>query len=575
MDPFISNLRVLSYNLHGLNQGANTLHELCNSHETGIIFIQEHWQAPSNMYKILSFSNEFVGFGISAMENKVSCGPLQGRPYGGAAVLVRNDLARFVNNVVCDERFAIVCINDYCFISLYLPCKASLSTDSYTGVLNDTLEQIAVHVDTLGPKFIIFGGDLNTDLRCKCVATDAIFSFAAQMKLVVCSEIIKPTDVDYTFHSHSLNQFSWLDWMLISNDLSHRLITFNIIESALNLSDHLPIIIEIPPILTGKENNQTAARNDDHNKSVLKLRWDKANLNLYYEKTRLNLQPIMDNFVPLYGQVLDSLALFNANLFCRNEMPSHRAGQYEECKRIIDEFYPLFVAALIDASTVTVPVIKVNALKHWWSEELTELKQRSIDTFHVWKDAGKPRSGTVFDLYMQNKYAYKLCINKMKNDSAQEITNDLHEALCDKDNSGFWKIWNSKFNIKKRNKPLTVNNLTNSQDIAEAFSNYFGNVCQPNSEVFNANKRSKFEIEIQSYVGDFVCPDDFFSVELLGKIVCELKLGRAPGIDGLTTEHFLHCHPSAIVLLTYLCNLILLCGHACSLSIYDWDYLSN
>ena len=77
----------------------------------------------------------------------------------------------------------------------------------------------------------------------------------------------------------------------------------------------------------------------------------------------------------------------------------------------------------------TLPVIKVNALKHWWSEELSELKQRSIDTFHVWKDAGKPRSGTVFDLYMQNKYAYKLCINKMKNDSAQEITNDLHEAL--------------------------------------------------------------------------------------------------------------------------------------------------
>ena len=269
----------------------------------------------------------------------------------------------------------------------------------------------------------------------------------------------------------------------------------------------------------------------------------------------------MDNFAPLYGQVLDSLALFDANLFCRNEMPSHRASQNEVCKRIIDEFYPLFVAALIDASTVTVPVIKVNALKHWWSEELTELKQRSIDTFHVWKDAGKPRSGTVFDLYMQNKYAYKLCINKMKNDSAQEITNDLHEALCDKDNSGFWKIWNSKFNIKKRNKPLTVNNLTNSQDIAEAFSSYFGNVCQPNSDVFNANKRSKFENEIQSYVGDFICPDDFFSVELLGKIVCELKLGRAPGIDGLTTEHFLHCHPSAIVLLTYLCNLILLCGH--------------
>ena len=36
MDPFIFNLRVLSYNLHGLNQGATTLHELCNNPETGL-----------------------------------------------------------------------------------------------------------------------------------------------------------------------------------------------------------------------------------------------------------------------------------------------------------------------------------------------------------------------------------------------------------------------------------------------------------------------------------------------------------------------------------------------------------
>ena len=85
---------------------------------------------------------------------------------------------------------------------------------------------------------------------------------------------------------------------------------------------------------------------------------------MYYEKTRFNLQPIMDNFVPLYVQVLDSMALFNANLFCRNEMPSHRADQNDVFKRIIEEFYPLFVDALIDASTVTMPVNKVNALKH-------------------------------------------------------------------------------------------------------------------------------------------------------------------------------------------------------------------
>ena len=40
-----------------------------------------------------------------------------------------------------------------------------------------------------------------------------------------------------------------------------------------------------------------------------------------------------------------------------------------------------------------------------------------------------------------------------------------------------------------------------------------------------------------------------------------MKTGRAPGLDGLTTEHLLNCHPSAHMLITFLCNLILISGH--------------
>ena len=33
------------------------------------------------------------------------------------------------------------------------------------------------------------------------------------------------------------------------------------------------------------------------------------------------------------------------------------------------------------------------------------------------------------------------------------------------------------------------------------------------------------------------------------------------GIDGLTAEHLLYCHPAAIVIICYLCNLMLISGH--------------
>ena len=39
------------------------------------------------------------------------------------------------------------------------------------------------------------------------------------------------------------------------------------------------------------------------------------------------------------------------------------------------------------------PHNKKNFYKYWWSEELTILKQNSIDTNRIWKAAGKPRYG--------------------------------------------------------------------------------------------------------------------------------------------------------------------------------------
>ena len=74
--------------------------------------------------------------------------------------------------------------------------------------------------------------------------------------------------------------------------------------------------------------------------------------------------------------IRDSNALFNANLFCRNEMRSSVSDLNDVCKRAIDEYYPKFVDALINASTATVPVFKVNGLKHWWSDEFTRAETK-------------------------------------------------------------------------------------------------------------------------------------------------------------------------------------------------------
>lgn len=179
----------------------------------------------------------------------------------------------------------------------------------------------------------------------------------------------------------------------------------------------------------------------------------------------------------------------------------------------------------------------------------------------MWKDAGKPRSGAVFDLYKTDKYAYKLRTKSSKNEADLIITNDLHSALCDKDNNSFWKLWKSKFDSCNKSKPKIVNGLTNSREIADEFSKYFGSICKPNSLEYNNSMRTEFYDKIKNYTGDFLSVSDFFSIELVSKTICELKTGRASGLDGLSAEHLHSCHPIAHLLITYFCNLMLLSGY--------------
>ena len=54
--------------------------------------------APSNMHKILYFNDNDVGFGISAMEQTVENGFLRGRPWGGTAILIKENLVNLCSD---------------------------------------------------------------------------------------------------------------------------------------------------------------------------------------------------------------------------------------------------------------------------------------------------------------------------------------------------------------------------------------------------------------------------------------------------------------------------------------------
>jgi len=53
-----------------------------------VILVQEHWKSFSDISDILNLSNNYIGFGISAMDSVLKRGLLVGSPFGGYAILV-------------------------------------------------------------------------------------------------------------------------------------------------------------------------------------------------------------------------------------------------------------------------------------------------------------------------------------------------------------------------------------------------------------------------------------------------------------------------------------------------------
>jgi len=73
---------IVSYNMHGYNQGSSTVRDLSLSIEPHIFLLQEHWLTPANLYKLEENFPQYLCAGTSAMRSSVESGVLYGRPFG-------------------------------------------------------------------------------------------------------------------------------------------------------------------------------------------------------------------------------------------------------------------------------------------------------------------------------------------------------------------------------------------------------------------------------------------------------------------------------------------------------------
>ena len=100
---------VMSYNLHGFNQGKTLLVDVLNSGSFDFIFVQEHWLSKYNLHVLNDLNPGYSCVATSAMDDHLSKTILRGRPFGGVAVLFKQKFLTAVKTLYCSER--VVCIS--------------------------------------------------------------------------------------------------------------------------------------------------------------------------------------------------------------------------------------------------------------------------------------------------------------------------------------------------------------------------------------------------------------------------------------------------------------------------------
>ena len=540
------NIGVVSYNMHGFKQGILMLKSLCFVDHYDIIFIQEHWLTSDLLSQFDYFKKDYYIFGISAMDSALTTGILRGRPYGGVLTMINKTLRNTFNDihcVSCTDKYTIVALDKLLLINVYLPCSRNAQDRDE---LCSIFSRIYGDIEHLNSYYIVLGGDINCNVNQPSETAKLINDFVSKLGLSVCNNFLNtPCLIEYTFAAESRQAYSIIDHFFVSDRSPNHVSSLDVIHDVDNHSDHLPLLMKLERSITDacRSNNSPAVNNISSQNAapIQTLDWSKSNLALYYELTRVELYTLHC----LFGSMpLDELQSSRPDFFSQKG---------------INDIYRNIVHTLLNCSTNSVPYKnKSSAKKFWWDSSLRDAKCDSIKHYKNWVDAGKPKQGHIFNAKSSARKKYKTFIHKKKNEANKLVTEKLQNSLLKTNKNKFWRLWKSNFKQTRNNDDLIVNNLNDNNSVANYLAENFKSACTPNDKNKDIEFRNKYFYRKKTYTGPI--SEESIDVETVSKAIDHMVCNKAAGFDRLTIEHIKYAHPSLVIILSTLFNIILLCG---------------
>ena len=326
---------------------------------------------------------------------------------------------------------------------------------------------------------------------------------------------------EYTYHNDATGAVSYVDHLILTENLSTCLTAHEALDEVDNFSDHLPIIAHIS-FDSFLSSGSPVVRP--------RLSWTRAN------------ERDIERYRALVREKLSLIELPLEALTCHEfDCSIHDAA--------ISNYYFQIEQVLISSGKESIPSTRMRARAGW--KELAEPQRQTSLFWHlIWEDCGRPRTGWVFEVRKKTKTEYKRAAKWVVRNQNLLSAERMAERLASEHQQDFWEEVR-RTRGSARDCPNVVDDAVGAEQVCEAFAAKYKELyCSvPYEEVEMRELASEIEAKIMSHCAHDRCYD-VHSI-LLGDVtqaINNLKNGKSDANQDLSSDAFkkapleLHLH---------------------------------
>ena len=367
--------KLSTHNLNGFARNEDFLRSRCENEPETIHCLQEHWLRPpfkktKGVNRFRHLHKDFDGYATSAMKKSMTQEILSGRPYGGTGFLWNKKLSNCLKPRVeyAHERITVLEIEDMngsiLCINAYFPYYNTSKVAEHLTIYNEVIGYIEYIICENPQSRFILAGDFNCNIFDDGHPFTPLVRGLMARRSLFCSYDLDPNFDSQTAWSRTGrrangNSYTLLDYVIVSESLRNSVSNVAICHYPDNLSDHLPVTIDIELCVQSIGQKKSAY-------CAPSINWSKID-----DDTKRQYADAME-------ECLNSISVpFHTVL--HGNCPCDDAGHIFH----IEKYFNDIVNAVKTAENY-LPKSRPGVSKHFWNDELSDLKTASYDAFCLW-----------------------------------------------------------------------------------------------------------------------------------------------------------------------------------------------